>query len=212
MLAEPTWLEFERGIAGLAEAFGYEGQTTPPSGDYGVDVIATRGPKKVVIQCKLHKVGAIGVGDILKLAGSRQYFEADEAICFSTSGYTLKARATAERLGVHLVDRDGFLSLCAERFITIPALTRLQFGEGSRPIFDTCTIGRAQDCDITLESPFISRLHVRLYREGLILYAEDCGSSNGTLLNGARLSEPCKLRYFDELSLGGQSLIVAFDP
>lgn len=212
MLAEPTWLEFERGIAGLAEAFGYEGEHTPPSGDFGVDVIARRGDRTVVIQCKLHKVGAIGVGDILKLAGSRQYFEADEAICFSTSGYTLKARATAERLSVHLVDRDGFLTLCAERFITIPALTRLQIGDESWPIFDTCTIGRAQDCDITIDSPFSSRLHVKLYREGLILYAEDCGSSNGTLLNGSSLAEATKLRYFDELSIGGARIGIGFMP
>jgi pSer/pThr/pTyr-binding forkhead associated (FHA) protein len=50
------------------------------------------------------------------------------------------------------------------------------------------TIGRNPSCDIHLENPAVSRSHAKIYREDWRFYVEDMGSSNGTFLNGARLS------------------------
>lgn len=80
-----TWEVFEHEVRLLVEAFGYKAKTTQPSHDYGVDVIAENRHRKIVIQCKLYGKGRIGGETILKLVGSREDFEADEAIIITTS-------------------------------------------------------------------------------------------------------------------------------
>ncbi|MGC4045605.1 MAG: restriction endonuclease [Armatimonas sp.] len=119
------WLDFEHEIRDLVEEFGYAGLSTPPSGDYGVDVIAEKKNKKVVIQCKLYGKGSIGGDHIMKLVGSKGFFGATDAICFTTSRFTKQAREIASKSNVHLVDRDILLSLCKDSKLTIPSLTYL---------------------------------------------------------------------------------------
>lgn len=54
----------------------------------------------------------------------------------------------------------------------------------------------------------ISRKHLRLFRQGDRLYAEDLGSSNGSFINNRRLSPfvPEPIASGDELRLGGEIL------
>ncbi len=47
-------------------------------------------------------------------------------------------------------------------------------------------IGRAQDCDVRVIHPSVSRRHVAVH-VGPPLQVEDLGSANGTLMNGAPL-------------------------
>jgi pSer/pThr/pTyr-binding forkhead associated (FHA) protein len=50
------------------------------------------------------------------------------------------------------------------------------------------TIGREEDCDLTLEDPKVSRRHAVITPgHGPTRYVHDLGSANGTLLNGAPL-------------------------
>jgi Sigma-54 interaction domain/FHA domain/Bacterial regulatory protein, Fis family len=52
-------------------------------------------------------------------------------------------------------------------------------------------IGRGSDCDIALEGPGVSRRHAELYRQGPLWVLRDCGSTNGTFLQGrAATHEP----------------------
>jgi HJR/Mrr/RecB family endonuclease len=41
------WLDFEHEIRDLVEEFGYTGISTPPSRDFGVDVLAEKKIKKL---------------------------------------------------------------------------------------------------------------------------------------------------------------------
>ena len=50
-----TGAEFERYVARLLQHQGYQTKLTPPSGDFGVDIIATRGQDRIAIQCKRHR-------------------------------------------------------------------------------------------------------------------------------------------------------------
>ena len=68
------------------------------------------------------------------------------------------------------------------------------------------TIGRALENDIVIASKRSSREHARIRREGRRLYVEDLGSTNGTYLNGERLTQPAPLRDGDQLSIGEISL------
>lgn len=48
-------------------------------------------------------------------------------------------------------------------------------------------VGRAPQCDITIEHVSVSKEHARFRFEGDALKLEDLGSTNGTLLNNRRL-------------------------
>jgi transcriptional regulator of acetoin/glycerol metabolism len=51
------------------------------------------------------------------------------------------------------------------------------------------TLGRADTCSIQVDCEGVSRRHVELAKEGPALVARDCGSTNGTFLDGRRISQ-----------------------
>jgi pSer/pThr/pTyr-binding forkhead associated (FHA) protein/ABC-type multidrug transport system ATPase subunit len=63
-------------------------------------------------------------------------------------------------------------------------------------------LGREKVCDIVIASDQVSRRHARLSREGARYQIEDLGSSNGTYVNGERLTAPRALKEMDEIRLG----------
>jgi phosphoserine phosphatase RsbU/P len=71
----------------------------------------------------------------------------------------------------------------------------------------TITLGRASDCTIPIRDRFLSRRHAEIdYAEG-IWRVRDCGSVNGTLLNGTKLTEPSVLRPGDRILLGDSEVV-----
>jgi FHA domain-containing protein len=73
----------------------------------------------------------------------------------------------------------------------------------------TFTIGRAEDNDLMLQKPTVSRHHALVTEEGDRWFLEDRGSFNGTFLNGARIQAGAKvpLRHGDRIGLGAESLV-----
>lgn len=69
------------------------------------------------------------------------------------------------------------------------------------------TIGRHSENDLCIPDNRLSREHARIERFADSFYAADCNSSNGTTLNGARLTESVALRNGDRLNLGGGLII-----
>jgi FHA domain len=59
----------------------------------------------------------------------------------------------------------------------------------------TCTVGMADDS-------FVSQLHARVYRDAGLTMIEDLGSTNGTYLNGKRLTEPERVTKGDRVQIG----------
>ncbi len=71
------------------------------------------------------------------------------------------------------------------------------------PVGAELTIGRAQNCTIMIpDDTYVSQLHARIYRtpEGAVV--EDLGSTNGSYLNGARLTMPQQIGPGDRLQIG----------
>ncbi|HEX2873655.1 MAG TPA: sigma 54-interacting transcriptional regulator [Polyangiaceae bacterium] len=62
-------------------------------------------------------------------------------------------------------------------------------------------LGRAADADVRLEFPGVSRLHAEIRRAGPLLEVRDLGSTNGSFLNGQRLTQSA-LSAGDVLRLG----------
>ena len=53
------------------------------------------------------------------------------------------------------------------------------------PLTDgVCTIGRAEECTVSVPSASVSRQHARLEVQGGRAWVTDLGSKNGTLVNG----------------------------
>jgi FHA domain/DUF1707 SHOCT-like domain len=68
---------------------------------------------------------------------------------------------------------------------------------------ESMIIGRAPDCDCHLTEPSVSRRHAQLRRVDETWLLRDLGSSNGTRLNGMRVTEEIEVRPGDQLTLGG---------
>ncbi|MCP4900579.1 MAG: FHA domain-containing protein, partial [bacterium] len=69
------------------------------------------------------------------------------------------------------------------------------------PISPVLLIGRAECCGLKIKDPLASREHleVRASEEGYI--CRDLGSSNGTLVNGKRITR-CRLQHGDRIRVG----------
>ncbi|MYL16745.1 restriction endonuclease [Halorubrum terrestre] len=98
--------DFEEFVAGLWEANGYTTHVRKGSGDRGIDIEATRGDNKELIQVKLYSPGnKIGSSDVREYATLYQQVpEADDVIIVTSSSFTSEAQRLADDLGVLLVD------------------------------------------------------------------------------------------------------------
>jgi hypothetical protein len=67
---------------------------------------------------------------------------------------------------------------------------------------DEMFIGREANNDITINDPEVSRKHARLFVQGGNMILEDLGSTNGTSVNGQRLTGPYVLRAGEIITLG----------
>jgi len=68
--------------------------------------------------------------------------------------------------------------------------------------FDQLVIGRDPECDLTLDSPLVSRRHARLERSGPAHVLIDLHSINGTFVNGQRIDRPKVLQTGDVVQIG----------
>ncbi|MDO8389164.1 MAG: FHA domain-containing protein [Actinomycetota bacterium] len=71
------------------------------------------------------------------------------------------------------------------------------------PIGNEITLGRAVTCAIGIpDDTFASQLHARVFRRDGEVWVEDLGSTNGTHLNGGRLSSAQMLSVGDRVQIG----------
>lgn len=82
-----------------------------------------------------------------------------------------------------------------------------QAGE-SYVIKDALTFGRSPDVDVLLDDPYASEFHFRLVSEDDRLKLHDLGSTNGTYLNGRRVTNPVVLIKGDSLQVGKTAMEV----
>ena len=69
-------------------------------------------------------------------------------------------------------------------------------------------VGRTREAEVFLRDSEVSRRHARFDAHGGVVYLEDLKSSNGTFLNGHRVSESIEIREGDEIDVGTTRLIV----
>ena len=67
-------------------------------------------------------------------------------------------------------------------------------------------LGRAQDCDVQISDPNVSRRHAELRQEETSYWIVDLGSTNGMEVNGQRLRQ-AKLEGGDRVTLGSTDVV-----
>ena len=101
-----TGMEFEIFVRDRLVEKGYAKariETTPPSGDYGADLIVRQDekPKVIVIQCK-RSANAVGVQAVQQVLGAKKFYKANEAWVVTDATFTPAARRLAQSADVRL--------------------------------------------------------------------------------------------------------------
>ncbi len=69
---------------------------------------------------------------------------------------------------------------------------------GSKPV----SLGRSDEADHKLPTKLASRIHAQVFQRDGGWWVEDLGSSNGTILNGAKIEAPTALKPGDVITIG----------
>ncbi len=69
------------------------------------------------------------------------------------------------------------------------------------------TLGRSADCTVPMRDRFLSRRHAEIVPHAGQWYVRDCGSVNGTMLNGVRISGQLVLHGGDRITLGDSEVL-----
>ena len=106
--------EFEQELATLYRQQGYEVQSTPISGDEGLDLIMRKNGEKTVVQCKSHKA-PVGPAIVRELYGSMVATGADNAILACTGGFTKGVRDFAKGKPIELIAASELATMADRR-------------------------------------------------------------------------------------------------
>jgi len=77
-----------------------------------------------------------------------------------------------------------------------------QTGESAELAGGVVLIGRGADCQLILDDDYVSTRHARVVAADGGVYVEDLGSTNGTYVNGARLTAPTSISLPDTVRIG----------
>jgi pSer/pThr/pTyr-binding forkhead associated (FHA) protein len=63
-------------------------------------------------------------------------------------------------------------------------------------------LGRSDETDVVIDDPYASEFHLRLVSQENGMMLHDLGSTNGTYVNGRRVSAPTELKRGDTIQVG----------
>ncbi len=105
----------------------------------------------------------------------------------------------ARSMGAHV----GRLAANPRRRVSEIVVVRSDTQSGQTyPVKDALVFGRSDDADVILDDPYASEFHLRFTAEGTGLMLHDLGSTNGTYLNGRRVTSPVALSKGDAVQVG----------
>jgi pSer/pThr/pTyr-binding forkhead associated (FHA) protein len=69
-------------------------------------------------------------------------------------------------------------------------------------VTNVTVLGRSEEADVVLGDPYASDFHMRLVAQDNGIVLHDLGSTNGTYVNGRRITAPTQLRRGDTVQVG----------
>lgn len=103
-------LEYEVLVSNKLTSFGWNARTTRATGDQGIDVIAEKAGKKVVLQCKLY-TSPVGNKAVQEIISGKIFEQADFAAVVTNSTFTASAKQLAGSSGVFLLHHEELSKL-----------------------------------------------------------------------------------------------------
>ncbi|MCP4250559.1 MAG: FHA domain-containing protein, partial [bacterium] len=70
---------------------------------------------------------------------------------------------------------------------------------GTVTVTDSVVLGRSPEADVLLDDPYASMFHLRLTMDGDTMSLADLGTTNGTYVNGRRVTSPVVLNAGDSV-------------
>ncbi len=99
--------DFEKIVARFLSAGGFSVNETSYIGDYGADLIASKGSDRIAVQVKRYgPTNPVGVGDVNQVIGAMQYYKCNKCLVITTSRFTASAIELAKGANVVLWDWD----------------------------------------------------------------------------------------------------------
>ena len=77
-----------------------------------------------------------------------------------------------------------------------------QTGQSAALADGVIMIGRGADCQIILDDDYVSTRHARVVSAENGIYVEDMGSTNGSYVNGQRITAPTTITMSDTVRIG----------
>jgi len=103
-----TGIQFENYLGELFKSQGYKVTVTPPSGDYGADLLITKDNIKTVVQAKCYKSN-VGIKAVQEINSAKSHYKAQNAWVVTNSYYTKAAQNLAKTNNVVLINRDKLI-------------------------------------------------------------------------------------------------------
>ena len=136
---------------------------------------------------------------------------------FCSSGLRIEAEGDAPLMvngapvGGDAVLADGDWVALGETLVQVRLPAEARGFAGEQPVAASArasgssdiVVGRLAGCGLPIDSPLISREHARLAMRPDGIWIEDLKSTNGTAVNGERISRPVLLRQGDRVAFAG---------
>ena len=117
-------IEFEKRLEVMFGDLGYKVKRTPPSGDYGADLVLDNRKGRTVVQAKRYNK-PVGVKGVQEVIGAISFYRATMAIVVTNAYFTPQAEKLALCNGVELWNRDmlfkklSSISVCTEPILVL---------------------------------------------------------------------------------------------
>ena len=101
--------QFEELVCEHYRKQGYKTEITPLSGDYGIDVFATKGKEKLAIQAKMYgsSTRKINRQCVMELHGAKDYFDCTKAVIATDGVFLPDAIQVADKLNIDIIFLDS---------------------------------------------------------------------------------------------------------
>jgi hypothetical protein len=104
-------IAFEQYLKAELERAGFDHvEITKTSGDYGADLLAVHGSRRIIIQAKSY-ADKVGLEAVQEVQAAKRLYQAAEAWVVTDSEFTPNARVLATENGVRLVDKGSLDSI-----------------------------------------------------------------------------------------------------
>lgn len=104
---------FEEYLAAVFIDLGYSVDLTPFSGDFGADLILSKGDERIAVQAKQY-AKPVGFDAVKEVHFARSYYSASQAWVVATHGFTPQAVNAAASANVRLIDGKELLSFASQ--------------------------------------------------------------------------------------------------